>query len=217
VVVHSGSATNPDGDVVHCEVITAEANRIPSGLRELRIDRRGSIMVENVDTAISERAGMVEGREPAGEDLSPIWEQVEARIRTGGTYPPSWYLLLIIAGRDRRYPYQLANSRRRCDGGRPGVWGHYQHRSRSPKRLSSPSSQAESRLPSATLFGSAITQDPPSRCRLRSPYEYGRSKRRRSIRQRGVPSWTPYHRAFLARILTCSIAYCHRCVSARIR
>ncbi|HEY3480624.1 MAG TPA: DUF389 domain-containing protein, partial [Streptomyces sp.] len=29
---------------------------------------------------------------------APVWQEVEARIRAGGTYPPSFYVYLVIAG-----------------------------------------------------------------------------------------------------------------------
>jgi hypothetical protein len=37
------------------------------------------------------------GRPHFGE-LPPVWELVEANIRAGGEYPPSFFALLVIAG-----------------------------------------------------------------------------------------------------------------------
>jgi uncharacterized hydrophobic protein (TIGR00271 family) len=98
LVVQPGAARHPDGDSVQFDIITAEANRVLGRLRSLEIDRRGSITIETVETSISDTAGRAEEREPSGERFSPIWEVVEARIRALGTYPPSWYVLLTIAG-----------------------------------------------------------------------------------------------------------------------
>ena len=98
LVVLAGVARNPDGDSIQFDVITAEANRVIDELRRLELDQRGSIVIENVDTSISELAAQAERREPTKANFSPIWEEAEARIRERGTYRPSWFALLAIAG-----------------------------------------------------------------------------------------------------------------------
>jgi uncharacterized hydrophobic protein (TIGR00271 family) len=97
LVVLEGVAHNPDGDSLQFDVITAEANRVVDDLRRFELDRRGSIVIENVDTSISELAAQAERREPNKANFSPIWEEAEARIRERGTYRPSWFALLAIA------------------------------------------------------------------------------------------------------------------------
>ena len=59
---------------------------------------RGSIVIEDVGAELSDRANDAEAHAPRALRLSPVWEQAEARIRAGGRYPPSWFLLLAIAG-----------------------------------------------------------------------------------------------------------------------
>jgi uncharacterized hydrophobic protein (TIGR00271 family) len=98
VVVLDGAARSPDGDAVQFDVISAEANSVLRELRRLEVDRRGSIMIDTVESSISDAAARAEGREPIGKAFSPIWEQVDARMRALGTYPPSWFVLLTIAG-----------------------------------------------------------------------------------------------------------------------
>ena len=98
LVVLEGVAKSPNGDSLQFDVITAEANRVVAELRHLELDRRGSIVIENVDTSISELAAQAERREPDRANFSPIWEEAEARIRERGTYRPSWFVLLAIAG-----------------------------------------------------------------------------------------------------------------------
>jgi uncharacterized hydrophobic protein (TIGR00271 family) len=98
LVVLQGVAKSPDGDSLEFDVITAEANRVLDELRRQELDRRGSIVIENVDTSISELAAQAERLEPAKANFSPIWEEAEARIRERGTYRPSWFVLLVIAG-----------------------------------------------------------------------------------------------------------------------
>ena len=98
LVVFDGVARNPTGDVVQFDVITAEADAALRLLRERGVDRRGSIVVEKVDSVMSDAVTRAEGREPTNANFAPIWEEAEARIRAGGTYPPSWFALLAIAG-----------------------------------------------------------------------------------------------------------------------
>ncbi len=76
-------------------------------LQELRAQRGNvsSIVIENVDVSIIATgdpgdSGVhphASGRPRFGE-LPPVWELVEAKIRAGGQYPPSFFALLIIAG-----------------------------------------------------------------------------------------------------------------------
>jgi len=91
-------ARNPDGDSVQFDVITASANDVLDELRRLGLAERGSIAIQDVAAELSERATDAEASAPRGLRLSPVWEQSEARIRADGRYPPSWFLLLAIAG-----------------------------------------------------------------------------------------------------------------------
>jgi uncharacterized hydrophobic protein (TIGR00271 family) len=83
---------------VQFDLITAEANRVLQELRDMEVDRRGSIIIEKVDAEFSDRGARAERRGPSALNFAPIWEEAEARIRAGGRYPPSWFVLLTIAG-----------------------------------------------------------------------------------------------------------------------
>ena len=98
VIVLEGVARNPDGDAVEFDVINAEANDVLAAMRALGVARRGSIILEDVGAALSVRADEVEAESPRALRFSPVWEEAEARIRARGRYPPSWFLLLTIAG-----------------------------------------------------------------------------------------------------------------------
>jgi uncharacterized hydrophobic protein (TIGR00271 family) len=98
LIVLEGVARHPDGDAVQFDVINAEANSVLQTLRTLRLTERGSVVIEDVGAALSRRAMEAEARAPRALRLSPIWEQAEDRIRSGGRYPPSWFALLAIAG-----------------------------------------------------------------------------------------------------------------------
>ncbi len=98
LIVLGGAAHNPDGDAVEFDVISADANEVLDHMRTLGVARRGSIMIEDVGTELSDRATEAEARTPRAVRYTPVWEQAEARIRAGGHYPPSWFILLTIAG-----------------------------------------------------------------------------------------------------------------------
>jgi uncharacterized hydrophobic protein (TIGR00271 family) len=59
-----------------------------------RLNRDG-----NIDTSISALADQVTGRRGGRfQQFTPVWAESEARLTTEGTYPPSWFSLLVIAG-----------------------------------------------------------------------------------------------------------------------
>jgi uncharacterized hydrophobic protein (TIGR00271 family) len=97
LVVIRGAARRPDGDAVQFDLLTRFANPV---LRELRgqVQEHGSIVIQNVDAAIT---GPGEAGDHRGErygEVPPVWELVESTIRAGGEYPPSFFALLVIAG-----------------------------------------------------------------------------------------------------------------------
>ena len=98
LVVLPGRARNPDGDAIECDVVSGTANTVLPNLRRLQVDRRGSIVIEPVELAISGRVADIETRQLGALANAPVWEEVEARIRAEGRYSPSFYLFLISAG-----------------------------------------------------------------------------------------------------------------------
>ncbi len=98
LVVLPGSARNPDGDRIECDVVVGVANTVLADLRGLGADRYGSLMVHPVDLALSGRVDPRALERLGPTSRAPIWAVVEAQIASGATYAPSFYLYLIIAG-----------------------------------------------------------------------------------------------------------------------
>jgi uncharacterized hydrophobic protein (TIGR00271 family) len=98
LTVLPGVVSNPDGDAVLFDVVHSAANDVIGRLRELGVDQRGSIVLENVDTSISALESKVTARRGRFQEFTPVWAEVEARIGLEGTFPPSWFWLLVIAG-----------------------------------------------------------------------------------------------------------------------
>lgn len=98
MTVLPGGVRNPDGDAVHFDVLHGAANEVIGRLRDLGLEQRGSIVLENVDTSISALADRVAARRGRFERFTPVWAEIESRIGLEGTFPPSWFALLVIAG-----------------------------------------------------------------------------------------------------------------------
>jgi uncharacterized hydrophobic protein (TIGR00271 family) len=98
MVVIPGASDYPPGDAVHLDVLNGAANGVFAQLRELGVTESGSVIAETVDAWLSDSVTTAERRQPQFQSFTPVWELVDARIRSDGTYPPSWYGLLVIAG-----------------------------------------------------------------------------------------------------------------------
>ena len=92
------AASHPDGDAVHFDVLHGAANEVIGQLRDLGLEQRGSIVLENVDTSLSALADRATARQGRYHEFTPVWAEVESRIALEGAFPPSWFVLLVIAG-----------------------------------------------------------------------------------------------------------------------
>jgi uncharacterized hydrophobic protein (TIGR00271 family) len=77
VIVLPGAARSPDGDLVMCDVVREGTSNLIARLRELNVDRDGSIMVEHVDTVVSAAANRAQDRVPGLGVDAVVWEQIE--------------------------------------------------------------------------------------------------------------------------------------------
>jgi uncharacterized hydrophobic protein (TIGR00271 family) len=98
VVVLAGGARCPNGDAVQFDVLVEAANPVLGMLRELGLDRTGVICVDRVDAVLTDRGTVAEEGGVLRRESAPVWEMVEAVIRSGEGYTPSFYGLLVIAG-----------------------------------------------------------------------------------------------------------------------
>jgi uncharacterized hydrophobic protein (TIGR00271 family) len=98
VTVVPGSARFPDGDVVECDLSPEVANRVIRELRDLGPRQRGAITVDKLETAVIRTHREMIHQTVSDHEIEPVWEVVDATIRSNATYPVSFFLLLVAAG-----------------------------------------------------------------------------------------------------------------------
>jgi uncharacterized hydrophobic protein (TIGR00271 family) len=97
-VIHlPGSSKKPRGDVILSDVAREDASVIISDLKELDIPRVGSIVVEPIDTAISDAATEAEKASPGLPSDAVVWEEVESRTSEQTELSFSFVLFMIAA------------------------------------------------------------------------------------------------------------------------
>ncbi|MGW6564650.1 DUF389 domain-containing protein [Streptomyces sp. NPDC054975] len=97
VAVLKGVAREPEGDVVMCDVAREAGDELLHGLRELSIDKDGSIAVENIDLSLSERADDAEKEAPGEAADAVIWEQLAEATHEESTLTITYLLFLSLA------------------------------------------------------------------------------------------------------------------------
>src|SRR5688572_12601089 len=78
-VVHlPGAVASPEADLILADVAREDATVILADLKELEIDRHGSIVLQEIDAMLSDHADRAEKHAPGAPSDAVIWEQVEA-------------------------------------------------------------------------------------------------------------------------------------------
>ena len=97
VVVLPGAARSPAGDLLTCDVVREGASRIIHGLRELGVERDGSIMLERVDTTLSAAADRAEDKVPGYGVDAVVWEEIEHTTGEESTLSAAFLTFMIVA------------------------------------------------------------------------------------------------------------------------
>jgi uncharacterized hydrophobic protein (TIGR00271 family) len=101
VVALPGVARRPEGDVLLADVAREDASVVISALRELGIQRDGSISIDPIDTQLSDHAERaIEHAKGAPAD-AVVWEEVEARtneqVELSGVFLAFMVLACLLA------------------------------------------------------------------------------------------------------------------------
>jgi uncharacterized hydrophobic protein (TIGR00271 family) len=97
LVVLPGMARRPDGDAVQFDVQSQSANSVFRRLEAFGLDG-GAVGIRQVDATLGEETTPASKHFFVQRDVAPVWDIVEAKIRSDAVYAPSFYILLIIAG-----------------------------------------------------------------------------------------------------------------------
>ncbi|MFF9341721.1 MULTISPECIES: DUF389 domain-containing protein [unclassified Streptomyces] len=97
VVVLPGAARDPAGDVVMCDVAREAGDELLHGLRELKVDRDGSIAVEDIDLSMSERADAAEEDAPGEGADAVLWEQLANSTHEESTLSFTYLAFMLLA------------------------------------------------------------------------------------------------------------------------
>ncbi|MFG2252012.1 DUF389 domain-containing protein [Streptomyces mirabilis] len=97
LVVLTGAARNPAGDVVTCDVAREAGDELIGGLREMELDRTGSIAVENIDLSLSKRADKAEDEAPGESADAVLWEHLADATHEESTLSATYVAFLTLA------------------------------------------------------------------------------------------------------------------------
>ncbi|MFJ5176996.1 DUF389 domain-containing protein [Streptomyces griseoviridis] len=97
LVVLPGAARDPAGDLVLCDVAREAADDLLAGLRDLGLDRTGSIAVEGIDLSLSERADQAEEDAPGEGADAVLWEQLSEATHEESTLSVTYLAFITLA------------------------------------------------------------------------------------------------------------------------
>lgn len=97
LVVLSGAARNPSGDVVTCDVAREAGDELLSRLQELDLEKQGSIAVENIDLSLSKRANEAEAEAPGEGADAVLWEHLTEATHEESTLSVTYLAFITLA------------------------------------------------------------------------------------------------------------------------
>ncbi len=97
VVVLAGAARDPAGDLLTCDVVREGTSQIVDRLRELGIERDGSIMLERVDVPLSAAADRADERVPGFGVDAVVWEEIEYTTGQESSLSAAFLTFMIVA------------------------------------------------------------------------------------------------------------------------
>ncbi|WP_328386154.1 DUF389 domain-containing protein [Streptomyces sp. NBC_00400] len=97
LVVLSGAARDPQGDVVMCDVAREAGDGLLARLRAMDLDRTGSIAIENIDLSLSHRADRAEDEAPGEGADAVLWESLADATHEESTLSATYLAFLTVA------------------------------------------------------------------------------------------------------------------------
>lgn len=92
-----GAASEPPGELVFCDVARESVNAVVEELQRLGVHHHGAIIVESLDTVVSDAAASAESRAPGHGADALVWEALESNARLDATLTPSFLIFMSVA------------------------------------------------------------------------------------------------------------------------
>jgi uncharacterized hydrophobic protein (TIGR00271 family) len=97
LIVLPAAAVEPAGDVVLCDVVREAASRLLDDLRALGIDEAGSIVIENVDVALSSSARRAAAAAPGLGADAVVWDEIAHKTGEDTHLSVTYLVFLSVA------------------------------------------------------------------------------------------------------------------------
>ncbi|MEU6529208.1 DUF389 domain-containing protein [Streptomyces sp. NPDC046928] len=97
LVVLSGAARDPAGDLVLCDVARESGDALLTGLQRLGIEDDGSIAVENIDLSLSRRAEQAEKDAPGEAADAVLWDHLTEATHEESTLSATYLAFITLA------------------------------------------------------------------------------------------------------------------------
>ncbi|MEE1735602.1 DUF389 domain-containing protein [Streptomyces sp. BE147] len=97
LAVLTGAARDPAGDVVMCDVAREAGDELIGALRDMGIDKSGSITVENMDLTLSAHADRAEKAAPGEGADAVLWAELTEATHEESTFSVTYVAFLAVA------------------------------------------------------------------------------------------------------------------------
>ncbi len=92
-----GVSERPDGDLVLCDVAREDASVVVEELRELGLEREGSIAIEPISSIVSDAARRAERAAVGSPADAVVWETVEFQTSESAQLSGSFLAFMVLA------------------------------------------------------------------------------------------------------------------------
>lgn len=97
LAVVPGAAAQPPGDLVTADVAREAMSDVLAWLRDLGVEKRGSIAIENVDLTLSDGARQAKRNAPGSGSDAVVWEAMTKQVRDETSLTYSFLIFFAIA------------------------------------------------------------------------------------------------------------------------
>ena len=87
----------PPGELILCDVVREAVNELVEWLQEQGVHHQGAIVVEALETVVSDAAAAAEESAPGSGADALVWEELEFRAREEATLSPSFLVFMAVA------------------------------------------------------------------------------------------------------------------------